>query len=104
MDAQADGSRGARFLVELTPPPGDDIRDLAERSRSACRELAGEGTGVRLLRSVFVPEDGTCLLVFEAVDAGAVGLVGARAGFRAERITPAIEASTIGRSAVDIEP
>lgn len=58
----------SRFLVELTPVENGfhDIQALTARSRSACRELTEGGVPVRLLRAVYVPEDGTCFLLFEA--------------------------------------
>ena len=41
---------------------------------------------MRWVRSVYVPEDETCLLVFEAGTPDAVDLAGARAGLTYERI------------------
>jgi len=84
----------ARYLVEVTPPGSGeiDIRDLAARSRAACVALSSEGIAVRLLRSVFVPEDGSCLLVFEARDAAAVRSASERAGMPIERVSEAISA------------
>lgn len=80
-----------RYLVEVTPPRSGvaDIQELAARSRAACRELSAGGTPVRLLRSVFVPEDGSCLLVFEATSTEAVRGAMERAGLPSERITEA---------------
>jgi len=64
----------AEFLVELyvsrTDP--DAVGRDAERARAASAELTREGTPVRFLRSIFVPEDETCLFLFEA---GAVDVV-----------------------------
>ena len=60
-----------RFLLELTPPENgfEDIQALSARSRAACDEVTTEDAPVRLLRSVFVPEDRTCFLLFEASSA-----------------------------------
>lgn len=38
----------------------------AARTRRAAEEMAREGIPVRLVRSIFVPEDETCLLLVEA--------------------------------------
>ena len=58
----------AEFLVELyvsrTDP--DAVGRDAERARAASAELTREGTPVRFMRSIFVPEDETCLFLFEA--------------------------------------
>ena len=58
----------AEFLVELyvsrTDP--DAVGRDVERARAASAELTREGTPVRFMRSIFVPEDETCLFLFEA--------------------------------------
>ncbi len=58
----------ARYTVELCPPAGGwaELQQATARARRSARELTAEGTPVRLLRSVFVPEDDTCFLLFEA--------------------------------------
>jgi hypothetical protein len=70
------------YVVELA------AGDLAagERARSAAEALSREGTEVRFVRSVHVPEHETCLLVFEAPTLGAVDLAGRRAGLTYARI------------------
>lgn len=80
-----------------------DIRDLAARTRAACEALSKEGVPVRLLRSVFVPEDGSCLLVFEARDADAVHSASERAGVPVERVSEAISAKADAVSPRTIE-
>ena len=83
-----------RFLVELRPADTkyDDIRLIGERCREACARLDPDGTSVRLLRSVFVPEDGSCLLVYEAETAGAVAHAVAGADLGPARVVEAIQA------------
>jgi hypothetical protein len=55
------------FLVELERPEllALDVRALADRSRAVTEEMRGEGTHVRFLRTIYVPEDGRCFLLFE---------------------------------------
>ena len=81
-----------RFLVELRPARTeyDDIRLIGERCREACARLERDGTSIRLLRSVFVPEDGSCLLVYEAETASAAADAVARADIGATRVVEAI--------------
>jgi hypothetical protein len=64
----------SRYLVELTPSETgfDDIRALTDRARAAAKQLSREGRQVRFLRSLFVPEDGTCYLLFEGSSTQAV--------------------------------
>ena len=85
------GRELARYLVDVTPPPdGDpDIGELAARSRAACEAVSKDGSFVRLLRSVFVPEDGSCLLVFEARSAEAVRRAMGRSGLASEHVIEA---------------
>ena len=61
MDAHGDSHKLGRFLLELAPHETgfEDIRSLAERTRAACTDITHDDVTVRLLRSVFVPEDGT---------------------------------------------
>ena len=68
------GSHLSRFLLELNPDKGgfEDIQALSARSRAACEEMTVESNPIRLLRSLFLPEDGSCFLLFEAVSAAAV--------------------------------
>ena len=68
------GTRLSRFLLELSPVDGgfEDIQALSARSRAACDEMADERTPIRLVRSFFLPDDGSCFLLFEAASLSAV--------------------------------
>ena len=83
-----------RFLVELYVSRGDGAAVDAgcERARRAAEQLTREGTPVRYLRSIFVPEDETCFLLYEAAASGHVEDAARRAALRFERVTEAIEA------------
>lgn len=91
VDANEDAPR--RYVAELTVPPSSgvgDIQAIAARSRAACSALAQTGTHVRFLRSLFVPEDGTCFLLFESGSAAAVEQAGKHAALPARRIDQAL--------------
>jgi hypothetical protein len=82
----------AEFLVELyvsREATGSFELD-AERVRRAAEELTSEGTPVRCLRSILVPEDETCLFLYEAVSMEAVREASVRAGLAFERISAAV--------------
>lgn len=81
-----------RYLVELTPTESgfDDIQALATRSRAASEALSRNGTPVRFLRAVFVPEDGSCFLLFEAPSAEEARLAATRAELGVERVVEAL--------------
>lgn len=76
------------FLAETyVPKQGQAVVDAgACRTRTAAESLTQEGTLVRFVRTIFVPEDETCFYLFEASSASVVRDVGERAGVRFERI------------------
>jgi len=76
------------YVVELQLPMGDatDLAAAGERARNAAEQLAREGAAVRWVRSVYLPEQGTGHLVFEAPTPEAVVRAGRRAGITYERI------------------
>ena len=78
----------AEYLLELYVSRSDAaaVRRESERARRAAHELAGEGTPVHYLRSIFVPEDETCFLLYQAESIDAVRLAAGRAGLRNARI------------------
>jgi uncharacterized protein DUF4242 len=92
MDAFGDEQRATRYLVELTRPDAgwEDIQAMTASLRSAAEELGGS---VRFLRSVFVPEDGSCLLIYEAPSAAAAEEAASRAQLAVERVHEALALS-----------
>jgi hypothetical protein len=80
------------FLIEQYVARADTAtveRDAA-RARLAAEELSREGTPVRYLRSIFVPEDESCFLLYEAVSAEDVEEAARRASLRFERAVAAV--------------
>lgn len=65
----------------------------AERSAGAARlaaeRLTREGTAVELVRSIFIPEDETCIYIYWADSIEAVRAAAARSSLRFERISEA---------------
>jgi hypothetical protein len=89
------------FLVELYVSKTNcaAVRVEAERLTRAAAELTAEGTPVRLLQSIVVPEDETCFLLVEAATAENVRETARRAALRVERVVEtADEAITPERS------
>ena len=83
------------FLVETyLPRPGKARLRSAQRARAAARELAERGTRIRFVRSMYVPDDEICFLVFDAISADAVEDTCTRAGLRFERVVEAVESPT----------
>jgi Protein of unknown function (DUF4242) len=80
------------YLVEVYVPRNGaaSVRAAAARARDSAEQLSVEGTAVRYVRAIFVPDDETCFHLFEANSAEAVQAAGARAEFPASRIVQAL--------------
>lgn len=81
----------AEFLLELYVPrsQGTTVERCAERARTAADALSRSGTPVRYLSSIFVPDDETCFLLYEAHSAEAVEAAARRARLPFERVLAA---------------
>jgi len=77
-----------RYLVELYLPTGQagDLRAATARARAAAQELSG----VRCLRSIFVPEDETWFLLYQAESAAEVRHAVERASLPVARVVEAV--------------
>ena len=85
----------AEYILELYVSRGDPtaVAAGAELAQAAAEELTREGTPVRYIRAIFVPEDETCFFLYEACSADAVREAAARAGLGAERVIEALGAN-----------
>jgi len=81
------------FLAELyvSRTDADVVAHSASLARRGAEELTREGTPVRYLRSIFVPDDETCFYLFEAASVDGVRAVADRTGLRFDRISEAKE-------------
>jgi hypothetical protein len=80
------------FLAETyLPRPGKARLRSAQRARAAAKKLAERGTPIRFVRSIYVPNDEICFLVFDAISSDAVVDACTRAGLRFERVVEAVE-------------
>ncbi len=90
----------AEFLLELytsRAEPGA-VEAVAERARQAAEQLSCEGTRVRFLRAMFVPEEETCFYLYEAGSADDVREAARRAELPAESVVEAISEPMTERS------
>jgi Nickel responsive protein SCO4226-like len=76
------------YTVELVCPAEGwgRLTQMATEAREASRQMRCEGTPIRFLRSVFVPEDDVCFLLYEAPTPEAVHAAAGRAGLIARRV------------------
>jgi uncharacterized protein DUF4242 len=84
----------ANFLIELYLPRTDRaaFNCSVRRARLAADELSRQGTPVRYLHSVFVPEDETCFHLYEADSPDRVREAARCAALRFERVSEAVSA------------
>jgi hypothetical protein len=84
------------YLVELYLSRADRPRleRDARSAHAAAAALTLEGTPVRYLSSIFVPEDETCFYLYEAASVDGVRQAACRADLPFERITPVLAAAT----------
>ena len=82
----------AQFLLELyvSRTDADAVERDAESARRAAEQLTREGTPVRFLRSIYVPEDETCFVLYEAPSCDVVRRAAARADLSFERLARAV--------------
>ena len=89
------------YLVELYVAQGDHdaAQQYAERAERAGQEMAREGQPVRCLSSIFVSEDETCFLLYEADSAELVAEANAAVGTLSDVCSPPAESTcSIGAS------
>jgi hypothetical protein len=70
-----------------------------KRARIAAEELTREGSPVRFVRSIVIPEDETCFYLCEAASVDAVRQLAERAGMPVGRVVEAVGADAAGRRA-----
>ena len=78
----------ATFVVETYLSARSEVEPEATIARAieAAAELVASGQPVRYLRSIFIPDDETCLLLFEAASSDALTALTERAGIDPDRI------------------
>jgi hypothetical protein len=81
-----------RFLVEVRRParPWSDLDADLERARMAAARLTSEGRPVQLLRSVYVPDDGSCVFLYEGRSVVDVMSAAEALGLEVERVVETI--------------
>jgi hypothetical protein len=79
----------AEFLVELFVPLQQlmTVQARLEAASEAAEEVSREGNVARYVRSIVMPEDETCFLLYEATSIEAVRAAVERVGLDAGRIT-----------------
>jgi hypothetical protein len=78
----------AEFVLEFYASRADTaaVRRRTRRARLAADAVTREGTPVRYVRSIYVPEDETCFVLYEAASSDAVQRAAARADLASPRV------------------
>lgn len=81
------------YAVERSLPgvAAGDLAGAQARAIDTAKEMNEEGTGIRYLRSLFLPESGRCTCLFEADSPEAVERLNRRAELPFERIVEAMD-------------
>lgn len=82
--------RMTEFLLEIYASDVATAETDAERVRACARRMRDEGTPVHVLRAIFLPQDETSLLFFEAASPDVVRTTAEGAGLPVDRIAVAV--------------
>ena len=85
------------YMVEsyVSAEPSMRWRGAAKQAEAGTNLPKQEGNSVRYVRSIFVPEDETCLHVFEGPSLYAIQTATERAGIRFERIVEVMQVEAV---------
>jgi hypothetical protein len=81
--------------------PADGAETAARGADAACsaaEQLSREGVAVQLVRSIFIPQDETCIHLYRGDSIEAVQAVAGRAALSLERVTEAVSWDHLGPS------
>jgi hypothetical protein len=82
----------ATYLAEVYAPMADGgLPRAIARARVAAAAMSREGTPIRHVRALHIPEDETCFHVFEGPTPEAVRETGRRAGLAVARVVEVVE-------------
>jgi uncharacterized protein DUF4242 len=89
--------RVATYLVEayLARARDSELTKQACAAQAAAAQLTREGSSVRYLRMIFLPEEETCFHLYEAVSVADVREAAARAGIGCERVADAVDVAPL---------
>lgn len=86
------------FVTEQYIPASgaDEALACADTAHQAAEQLSAEGMPVEFVRSIFIPEDETCILVYRADSIDVVRAAAARALLRLDRVAEAVTWESTG--------
>ena len=94
-----------RYLVELRQPElgWPELDAVSDRAREAAGRLTRLGRPVQFLRSVYVPEDGTCVFLYEGRSAADVRLAAEELKIGVDRVVETVRVGPPPQAAAEEE-
>jgi len=78
-----------RFLAELyLPNGGSGLAELARRAEAGARRVSGRDGTVRFLSAIYLPDDESCFVIYEAESVDCVLAAGTLAGLEFDHVAP----------------
>lgn len=68
-----------------------DLAGAQKLAIATARDMSAQGTPIRYIRSTFTPDDGRCMCLFEAANAGDVQLLNDTAKLPYSRVVEALD-------------
>jgi hypothetical protein len=78
------------YLAEFYMPAGTTLASVAQRARAGAQQAAGTGARIIFVEAIFLPQDESCFMLYQAHRAADVTTAGALAGLAFDRVTDAI--------------
>lgn len=87
--ARGDYRQVMLYLAEIYLPAGSTLASVAHRARAGAEHAAGTGAGINFVEAIFLPQDESCFLLYQAHRAADVTAAGSAAGLAFDRVTHA---------------
>jgi hypothetical protein len=82
--------RAVRYLAELYTPASTALAEVAGKARAGAEQAAAGGAEIRFVQAIFVPQDESCFVLYQADTPDEVSTAGTLAGLVFDRIVPAM--------------
>ncbi|HTS96395.1 MAG TPA: hypothetical protein VMI33_07215 [Streptosporangiaceae bacterium] len=84
------------YLAEFYLPAGTTLASVAQRARAGAERAAGSGADISFVEAIFLPQDESCFVLYQAHRAADVTAAGSLAGLAFDRVTDAMVSRDTG--------
>lgn len=81
---------GMFYLAEFYLPAGSTLASVASRARAGAEQATGTGADIIFVEAIFLPQDESCFVLYQARCAADVTAAGSATGLAFDRVTDAI--------------